>query len=289
VAGGKNVGVGNITVRDTKGGVLDWSATVTYATGSGWLLFTQPFGIDGALIQVYADPSSLTPGTYQATVTINAGTIAGSQSFPLTLTVTAPAPAMIVSGVTNAADFHAGPVAPGSLATVWGSNLAGQNVSVTFNGTSAKILYSGAQQINLEIPASLSGQSSAQMVVTADSAKATYTVPLTAVAPAIFTPGVLNQDYSINSAANPAALGSVLQIFLTGMPGSGAVATVTIQNRGNLVPAYAGAAPGLLGLEQVNVAVPADLQGGTANLTICVMGAGNQPSCSQPESIALKQ
>ena len=152
----------------------------------------------------------------------------------------------------------------------------------------AKLMYTGAQQINLQIPPALSGQSSAQMVVTADgTSSAPFTVALTAVAPAIFTPGVLNQDSTVNAPANPAPLGTILQIFLTGMPDSGAAATVTIQNR-NLVPLYAGAAPGLLGLEQVNVAVPADLQGVTSNLTICVMGTGNQPYCSQPESIALK-
>jgi uncharacterized protein (TIGR03437 family) len=72
------------------------------------------------------------------------------------------------------------------------------------------------------------------------------------------------------------------------MPDSGGAFTVTIQNRGNLVPLYAGAAPGLPGLQQVNVAVPSDLQGVTSNLTICVTGAGNQRYCSQPESIALK-
>jgi uncharacterized protein (TIGR03437 family) len=91
----------------------------------------------------------------------------------------------------------------------------------------------------------------------------------------------------VNSPADPAQLGSVLQIFLTGMPDSGAVASVTVQNR-SLAPQYAGAAPGLLGLQQVNVAVPADLQGVASTLTICVMGAGNQQYCSQPESIALK-
>jgi uncharacterized protein (TIGR03437 family) len=291
VAGAKSVAVGNITINNTKGGALDWSATVTYANGSNWVFFTQSFGNIGGLIQAFVNPSGLTPGTYQATVLIDAG-IAGSQSFPLTLTVTAPAsqPTVAVTSVTDAADFHPGPVAPGSLATVWGSNLAGQNVSVAFNGIAAKLLYTGAQQINLQIPPALSGQSSAQMVVTADSvSSAPFTVTLAAVAPAIFTPGVLNQNNTANSAANPAALGTILQIFLTGMPDSGAVATVTIQNQGKLVPLYAGAAPGLLGLEQVNVAVPADLQPGTANLTICVMGAGSQQYCSQPESIVLKQ
>jgi uncharacterized protein (TIGR03437 family) len=201
----------------------------------------------------------------------------------------APAPAVAVSSVTDAADFHAGPVAPGSLAAVFGNNLGGQNVSVTFNNMPATLLYTGAQQINVRIPPALSGLSSATLVVTVDSvSSAPFSVPLTAVAPAIFTPGVLNQDNTLNSPTNPAQLGSVLQIFGTGMPDSGGVFSVTIQNRGNLVPLYAGAAPGLPGLQQVNVAVPADLQAGNANLTICVMGAGNQPYCSQPESIALK-
>jgi uncharacterized protein (TIGR03437 family) len=294
VAGGPSIAVGNITIRDTKGGVLDWTASVTYTNGSGWVFFTQSFGNEGTLIQAFVDPGALTPGTYQATVLIDAGPIAGSQSFPLTLTVTAPAPvaaptpAIVISAVTDAADFHPGPVAPGSLATVWGSNLAGQNVTVTFNEMPAKLLYTGAKQINLQIPPGLSGQSSVQMVVTADSASsAPFTVALRGVAPAIFTPGVLNQDNTLNSPANPAPLGTILQIFLTGMPDSGAIATVTIQNR-SLVPLYAGAAPGLLGLEQVNVAVPADLQGVTSNLTICAMGTGSQQYCSQPESIALK-
>jgi uncharacterized protein (TIGR03437 family) len=269
--------------------VLDWSASATYSNGAGWVSFSDPFGIDNATVQVLVDPGALAPGTYQATVLIDAGPIAGSQSIPLTFIVTAPAPAVVIGAITDAADFHPGPVAPGELATVWGSNLAGQNVSVALNGMPAKLFYTGAQQINLRIPPALSGQPSAKLVVTADGASsAPFTVPLTSVAPAIFTPGVLNQDNTVNSAANPAPLGSILQIFLTGMPDSGAVATVTIQNRGNLVPLYAGAAPGFLGLQQVNVAVPADLLPVTSNLTICVMGAGNQPSCSQPESIALK-
>jgi len=288
-AGGKIAAAGNITIKNIRGGVLDWSASVTYTSGSGWASFSQSFGSDGAEIIAIVNPGALAPGTYQATVLIDGGPIAGSQSFPLTMIVTAPAPAVAVSAITDAADFHPGPVAPGSLASVWGSNMAGQNVTVTFNGTPAKLLYTGAQQINLQIPPALSGQSTAQMVVTADRASsAPFTVPLTAVAPAIFANGVLNQDNTLNTPARPAPLGSVLQIFLTGMPDTGAVATVTIQNRGNLVPQYAGAAPGLLGLQQVNVAVPADLQGGASTLTICVMGAGKQQYCSQPEPVALK-
>jgi uncharacterized protein (TIGR03437 family) len=294
VSGAPQSAAGVIQVRNARGGVLDWSASITYTTGSGWASVSPSFGTDSAVIIAFVNPAPLSPGTYQATVLIDGGPVAGSQSIPLTLTVIAataapaPVPAVAVSSVTDAADFHPGPVAPGSLAAVFGSNLAGQNVSVTLNNTPATLLYTGAQQINLRIPPALSGQS-ATLVVTVDSvSSAAFTVPLTAVAPAIFTPGVLNQDNTVNSAVNPAPLGTVLQIFGTGMPDAGGVFTVTIQNRGNLVPLYAGAAPGLPGLQQVNVAVPADLQGGTANLTICVAGAGNQQYCSQPESIALK-
>jgi len=295
VAGGPQSAAGVIQVKNARGGVLDWTASIAYATGSGWASVSPSFGVDSTVIIPFVNPATLAPGTYQATITIDGGPVAGSQTLPLTLTVTAavatstPVSSVVVGSVTNAADFHPGPVAPGSLASVFGSNLAGQNISVTFNGTPATLLYTGAQQINLRIPPALTGQSSATLVVTVDSASsAPFTVPLTAIAPAIFTPGVLNQDNTVNSPANPAPLGSVLQIFGTGMPDSGGAFTVTIQNRGNLVPLYAGAAPGLPGLQQVNVAVPSDLQGVTSNLTICVTGAGNQRYCSQPESIALK-
>jgi uncharacterized protein (TIGR03437 family) len=290
VAGGKKVTAGNITIANTRGGVLGWAISVTYGSGSGWVLLTQAVGIDYGIVQVVVQPSGLTPGTYTATLTVDGG-IAGSQTIPLTVTVTAPAqppaqpPAVVVSSISDAADFHAGPVVPGELASVFGSNLAGQNVTVAFNGIQANLLYTGAQQINLRVPAALAGQTSAQLVVTADGvSSAPFSVPLTSVAPALFTPGVLNQDYSVNSPSHPAQLGSVLQIFGTGMPDSGGAVTVTIQNRGNLVPLYAGAAPGLPGMQQVNVMVPADLKAETSNLIVCVGG-----TCSQPESIALQQ
>lgn len=291
VAGGKRVGAGNLVIKNTRGGVMDWSVSVTYASGSDWVFFTQTTGINGAQVQVVADPAKLAPGTYQATVRIDAGPVAGSNSIPLNLTVNpAPAePAVAISALTNAADFHPGPVVPGSLATVWGTNLAGQNVTVTFNGMQAVLLYTGAQQINLRIPPALAGLSSAQVVVTADShSSAPFDVPLTAVAPAVFTPGVLNQNNSVNSPAIPAPLGTVLQIFGTGLPDTGGGATVTIQNRSGLVPLYAGAAPGLPGMQQVNVTIPADLQAVASSLIVCATGAGNQQYCSQPVSIALK-
>ena len=91
----------------------------------------------------------------------------------------------------------------------------------------------------------------------------------------------------MNSPSHPAALGSVLQIFGTGMPDSGGVVTVTIQNRGNLVPLYAGAAPGLPGMQQINVMVPADLKAEHIQLDRLYRSLLNVQH--QPESIALQQ
>jgi len=290
-AGGKPVSAGTIVVNGSGTAVVSWSDSIVYTNGTGWATLVAPATIGNNTLIVDVNPAGLAPGVYQAAVVINGGPLAGTQSIPLVLTVT-PAPqssAVAVNAVTDGADFHTGPVVPGELATVWGASLAGQNVTVAFNGFAASLLYTGAQQINLRIPPSLSGQTSAQMVVAVDgNSSAPFTVPLTSVAPALFTPGVLNQDNTVNSAAQPAALGSILQIFGTGMPDSGGVVTVTLQNRNNLVPLYAAAAPGLPGMQQINVEVPADLQPVASNLIICVAGPGNQQYCSQPESIALK-
>jgi len=290
VAGGHRVTEGYLKIHNARGGTMEWSATVTYTNGSGWAIVDTPFGFGDGVVGVIADPSALTPGTYQATLLIDAGPLAGSQTFPITLTVTAAAPTPVsssvaITSVTNAANFHAGPVAPGSLASVFGSGFAGKNVSVTFGGAPANLLYTGATQINLRVPPGLTGQSS-QMVVTVDGATATSTVQLAPVAPAVFTPGILNQDNTVNSASSPAPAGSVLQIFGTGLPDSGGAVTITIQNRSNLLPLYAGAAPGLPGLQQVNVAVPADLPAMTANLTICASVA-SQNYCSQPVTVVV--
>jgi uncharacterized protein (TIGR03437 family) len=103
-----------------------------------------------------------------------------------------------------------------------------------------------------------------------------------AASPAIFTNFaggsdalVLNQDGTLNGASNPAAAGSVVAIFatgagqmepagVTGVPAPGASnslrATLTIAGR----PAeilYAGPAPTLVGVAQINARVPGGLAG----------------------------
>jgi uncharacterized protein (TIGR03437 family) len=103
---------------------------------------------------------------------------------------------------------------------------------------------------------------------------------------------VLNQDNTVNSAAKPASAGSIIQIYATGIP-AGASVTANIGAISNLIPLYAGSAPGLPGLQQVNVAVPSGLSGSTAPLTICAVvtyppTALAQQFCSAAFSLAVK-
>jgi uncharacterized protein (TIGR03437 family) len=113
------------------------------------------------------------------------------------------------------------------------------------------------------------------------------TLPVVATAPGIFTMNaqgtgqgaILNSNYSVNSAANPAARGDFTQIYATGggvIPGavdntlakSGALDLSKVSARIGGVPAnvsYAGVAPGLtVGALQLNVQVPAGVAPGSA-------------------------
>jgi len=63
--------------------------------------------------------------------------------------------------------------------------------------------------------------------------------------------------------------------------------SVQIADRRNLIPQYAGAAPGLTGVQQVNVAIPDDLPAGTAQLIVCAT-AGSQQACSAAYPVVIQ-
>jgi uncharacterized protein (TIGR03437 family) len=92
--------------------------------------------------------------------------------------------------------------------------------------------------------------------------------------PAIFTSGAtgygqaaaLNADHSVNSLENPAARGSVIVLYATGV--SEAPVAVRVAGR----PArllFAGQAPGMVqGVQQINAEVPADCPAGAVPVTV---------------------
>jgi uncharacterized protein (TIGR03437 family) len=291
-------GPGYIPVQNSGGGIMNWTALVSYATGSGWLTLDYTSGENNGSVRVWAVvPVSLAAGTYQAKIVIDAGPLAGNATIPVTLTVLAapvlpppptPTPPVVtVNAVVNAATFAVTPLVPGSLGTLFGANLSGKLVTVTFDGTAATLLYTGATQIDFQVPASLGSKTSTTLVVTVDgSSSAPQTVALTSVWPAIFAGGVLNQDYSVNKAGSGAKAGSILQMFVTGIPASATV-SVQIADRKNLIPLYAGAAPGLPGVQQVNAMVPADLGSGATQVIICAT-AGSQLACSAASPVVIQ-
>jgi uncharacterized protein (TIGR03437 family) len=151
---------------------------------------------------------------------------------------------------------------------------------VSFDGLPAPVLYSGANQVNTVIPCSVAGHASTKVVVTYQgSASAPVTIPLSAAAPGLFTidgkqGAILNQDYSVNGPANPAAPGSTVILYATGLgktspacldgkiytdtlPAPVLTVTATVGSA-NAQVQYAGQAPGIVsGVAQINVVIPA--------------------------------
>jgi len=228
-------------------------------------------------------------------------------SDPSGSSVTISAPSSSGSGsslsIVNTASYSAGAVAPGEIVSLFQTGLLPATVtatdpglSVTFNGIATPLLYAGADQINVVTPFSLSGKSSAAVVVVyQNQTVAQATVPVAATAPGIFSADgsgsgqalILNQDGTSNSAANPAARGSTVTFYGTGggvfnppltdgqilpedsTPTSTVATTYTVtmagQDLGAKVVQYIGPAPGLIaGSLQVNFVIPTSMNPGAA-------------------------
>ena len=194
---------------------------------------------------------------------------------------------LLPESVLNAASLSSGPVAPGEIVTFLGSfginpdSSAG--VVATVNGVAAPVLYALGNQINTVVPWSLNPSVPAELTVRNQSKQiAQATVPTAAASPALFTqngtgigPGaILNENYSLNSPANPAPAGSVVMIYGTGFgplippatdgqPGILSTTALPVSAKIAGIPAdvlYAGAAPGLpSGLVQINVRIPMEI------------------------------
>ena len=271
-----------IRVNNTGGGLLNWAANVQYRSGAGWLTIDPASGFGNATIRMDASAGTLAAGNYEAVLTIDAGPVAGRVSGNVSMIVRpfAPPPVPIpeISSVVHAATFDAVPLAPGTIATIFGQRLQGGTVTV--NNVSARVFFTNDTQINFEIPSSLPVSGAVNVVVRVeDRPSLAKAITLAAAAPGIFPGAVLNQDFSANSAANPALSGSVVQIFLTGLPSGNT--KVRIHDY-TIDPLYAAAAPGFIGLQQVNAMVPESLQSITSDISVC---AGSVCSPNRPITV----
>ena len=219
-----------------------------------------------------------------------------------------PAPAIATGGIVSATTFNQS-ISAGSLVSLFGAHFSDSIASATSfplptylggttvlaNGTAVPLLYVSPTQINVQLPAGFTGALAIQVVRGAVQSVAAPII-VAAEAPGILaisgTQGaILNADLSLNSAANPAAPGSVIQIFASGLgatnpplaagqaassrpPFNTTSSPVTVLIDGKSVPVqFAGAAPGFAGLFQINATVPAlNGVGSTVSLQIQIDG-----------------
>ena len=180
-----------------------------------------------------------------------------------------PAPGPSLVGVANsAAPTVSNAVAPYELISLYGidlgptpplgaqladgavtSSLGG--VQVLFDGIAAPLLYAGPTQINAIVPAEVFGQDTTTITIMTPSG--TLAGPTMLVRPS--QPGVfsvaLNQDRSLNTAANPAAPGSIVTVWATG----GGISTLP-QPDGTIITGALGAPDLSVSILQYDLTAP---------------------------------
>lgn len=217
-----------------------------------------------------------------------------------------PSAAPRVAGAVSAATQVAG-VSPGGLVSLHGMNLgpvealgtrldsSGRvatslgGVEVLFDGLSAPLLYVSRNQINAVAPMALKGRALARVEVVRNGQRsATFTASVLDTAPGVFTLSgngralavALNSDGALNGEQTPAARGSVVTLWGSGLEnfstvlqdgevprGANALRTAPRARIGDQAAdvLYAGAAPGFVaGVLQFNVRVPANASAGRA-------------------------
>ena len=177
-------------------------------------------------------------GSFQFTIQA-ADSLSVMASTRFTLTISA---SPVIAAVVNAASGKSGPIAPGEIVVIYGTDLgpaqlttltldSAGNVStqlagtvVRFNGTAAPIIYTSSTAVAAVVPYEISGNAVQAELSFQDQTSASFMLTSALSAPGIFTADSsgaghaagLNQDGSYNDATHPAPSGSVITLFVTG-------------------------------------------------------------------------
>lgn len=220
------------------------------------------------------------------------------------------------SQIASAAGSFPGPIAAGEMLSIYGQGIGpAKSVSaaydyngrlplsladtqVFFDGAAVPLFFTGAYQVNVQVPWEIVGKdSSVVQLVYRGVPSNRVTLAISRAVPELFTllgtvqAAVLNQDGSVNDAGSPAPRGSIVSFFATGLgptipastTGQRAEVTGTMASpvtfRIANVPAeilYAGPAPGLVGVTQINARVPATtpVSGAVDRISVIVSIAG---------------
>jgi uncharacterized protein (TIGR03437 family) len=218
-----------------------------------------------------------------------------------------------IAGIVNGASFAANtPVAPGSIVSIFGDDLAEflggasslplpialKHVSVSFDfpetglSVAAPLFYASPKQLNIQVPWQFAGHNFAIVKVRIDdTVSGTFTLNLRDAAPAVFEfnhqgqllGAATHADGSVITPANPAKKGETIIVYgtgfgpvqtaqVTGQPASGEI-------RLNATPVstigsvvFAGLAPNFVGLNQLNVSISPSAPSGAQELRFSTGG-----------------
>jgi large repetitive protein len=300
--------------------------SVTATPSEPWISVDPSTPSTSGPIKVTVSPAGLSSGIHQAFILLTATTGAGVpvvpvKRVPLTLYVNQPANPKIAA-VLNGMSFLDTPLVPGLIFSIFGTGLGPSSpsgpafqqdgtlsqsvagVEVLINGIPCPLLYVSSTQINAIAPYALFNRTSAQVAVrflgilsgevpvnVSPSLPGVFSIPQNGAGAGV----ILNQDLSVNTAANPAARQTTIAIFAGGGGQSGPqgldgsingtpplpnlLLPVSVFIGGIPAPdiSYAGAAPGFPdGSLQINVKIPDSVPSGNVPVIIRIGNATSQ-------------
>jgi uncharacterized protein (TIGR03437 family) len=226
-----------------------------------------------------------------------------------------------LEAVTNGASNLPGAFAPGEIVVLYGTGMGPSSLvtyqlnssgavptslagtSVFFDGIPAPIIYTSATQVAAVVPFEVNEAEIQVFVQYQNQTSPAAVISVVPAAPAVFTTDeegkgqavAFNQNQQANSAANPAAAGSTLTLYATGLgqtsppgtdgllapaspPSAALTVTVTIGGQPATVQ-HATAVPNVVeGLMEIMVQVPANLAATAAAPVTLQVGNATAPS-----------
>lgn len=316
----------------TTGSNAQFTASFVPSSGGNFITVSPSSGTTPATLTLSinsAVASTLAAGTYTGQVQVSSGSGA-VQNLNVSLIVSA-AGTPVVLAVTSAASLQPGAVSPGEIVSIFGDGIGPAstatftpmnntvatslgNVTVTFNKVPAPLLFVSQGQINAIVPYEVSGQTSVPVTVQLNgTTSANFTVPITATTPSIFSltyngsgqGAILNADSTVNGTNNPAAPGSIIQIFATGegqltpagttgcisgstqpLPKPTGAVSLTIGGQAVTNITYAAEAPeAVCGLLQIDATIPSNVSAGAQPVTLTI---GTATNTNQSITVAVK-
>ena len=150
---------------------------------------------------------------------------------------------VVITAVVNAASQKAGPVSPDEIVTIYGAGLGPPQLTtdpnagtrVFFNGVPAQIIYTSAKQIGAIVPESIAAMAQVTVSYRGQVSDA-ISVPVGPYSLGLFTlnqtgvgqAAATNADGTVNTAANPAKIGSSISLYANSRDDPNVPVSVTI-------------------------------------------------------------